>query len=318
MKLPEYMSPSSLKCFEGSQEEYYLRYMAENRPPRSPQTQPMSVGSAFDAYAKSYIHYALFGHFGKDNQYDFGTIFDEQVEPLWRDWAYEAGKQCFDVYKSSGALASMMLELKTAIGEPRFEFTIRGLISGQAGTVPLLGKPDIFFVNEEGARVILDWKVNGYCSQASPTPGYIQLLGKSHKKHGMCHDKCVIDTHKGLQINAAYPLEKFSPLWAGQLATYAWLLGEDVGSEQLVSGIDQITKSAKGHLLVTRHRAIISASHQFELLGRYCYAWGCITGGHFFKGMTHLESQKHCQFLDKKAETLCETDPFSKFLNACR
>lgn len=318
MRLPEYMSPSSLKCFEDNQEEYYLRYMVESRPPRTPQTKPMSVGSAFDAYAKSYIHYALFGHFGKDNQYAFDTIFEEQVEPHWRDWAYEAGKICFDVYKLSGALASMMMELRTSIGEPRFEFTIRGLISGKAGTVPLLGKPDIFFVNDQGARVILDWKVNGYCSQASPTPGYIQLLGKTHKKHGMCHDKCVVGAHNGININVAYPLEKFSSLWAGQLATYAWLLGEDVGSEQLVSGIDQITKSAKGHLIITRHRAIISSSHQFELLGRYCYAWDCVTGGHFFKGLSHLDSLEKCKFLDKKAEVLSSDDPFSKFVNACR
>ncbi len=318
MRLPAYMSPSSLKCFEDDQDEYYLRYLAENRPPRTPQTQPMSVGSAFDAYAKSYIHYALFGHYGKDNAYEFTTIFEEQVEKHHRDWAHEAGKICFDTYKSSGALASMMMELKTAVGEPRFEFSIKGLIRGDAGTVPLLGKPDIFFTNDQGARVILDWKVNGYCSSASPTPGYIQLLGRTHKNHGLPHKKCITDIHKGIQINAAYKLEEFSTLWAAQLATYAWLLGEQVGSEQLISGIDQITRSGKGHLIITRHRAIISSQYQFELLGRYCYAWDCVTGGHFFKGKTHLESLNHCKFLDKKAEGLCGDDPFSRFLSQNR
>ncbi len=318
MRTPAYMSPSSLKCFEDSQEEYYLRYLADNRPPRQAQTQPMSVGSAFDAYCKAYIYQALFGNFGPEGQYEFSVIFDEQVEAHNRDWAFEAGKHCFDVYKQSGALASMMMELKTSVGDPRFEFTIQGLVSGEAGSVPLLGKPDIFFINNEGARVILDWKVNGYCSQASPTPGYIQLLGKGHRKHGMCHDKCVPELHKGLQINGAYPLEEFSPLWAGQLATYAWLLGEAVGSESLISGIDQITKSGKGQIIIARHRAIISAQHQFELLSRYCYAWTCITGDHFFKDRSPEESVKHCRYLDKKADSLAGDDPFSKFLNACR
>ena len=316
MRIPTYMSPTSLKTFESNTEEYYLRYLAEDRPARPPQTKPMSVGSAFDAKVKSYIHYALYGHYGDDDKYKFENIFEQQVEEHNQDWAYVAGQIVFDRYKSVGALADLMLELKTAIGEARFEFDIQGLVSGEAGTVPLLGKPDIFFINDQGARVILDWKVNGYCSQASPTKGYVRAFGG--RRNGMAHPHCVTEDHLGIQINGAYNLEQCSAMWADQLATYAWLLGETVGSEQLVSGLDQITKSGKGELVVTKHRSIIGQQHQFELLGRYCYAWGCITGGHFFKDRPLADSLAHCKYLDKKAKALAGGDQFSRFLNAVR
>ena len=52
MRTPKYISPSALKLFEKNPTEYYLKYLADAHPPRSPQTQPMSVGSAFDAFVK--------------------------------------------------------------------------------------------------------------------------------------------------------------------------------------------------------------------------------------------------------------------------
>jgi len=76
MRIPAYLSPSALGVFEKDREQYYLKYLADNRPPRMPQTEPMAVGSAFDAFVKSYLHHSLFGNHGKDNQYELNTIFE--------------------------------------------------------------------------------------------------------------------------------------------------------------------------------------------------------------------------------------------------
>lgn len=76
----------------------------------------------------------------------------------------------FECYLKSGALSNMMIELNRAAGEPRFEFSIQGTVSGEVGEIPLLGRPDIFFINDQGARVIWDWKVNGFTEILSDLP----------------------------------------------------------------------------------------------------------------------------------------------------
>ena len=177
MRTPEYLSPTSLKKFEGNPDDAYLTYLADHKPPRLPQTLPMSVGSAFDAYVKSYLHNALFGNYGAGDAYARDAIFEKQVEAHNRDWAKLAGEHVFKDYLACGALSDLMLELSTAVNQPRFEFEIKGPIETRIGGIPMLGKPDVFFINSEGARVVYDWKVNGYCSNSptSPMPGYVMV-----------------------------------------------------------------------------------------------------------------------------------------------
>ena len=38
-----------------------MRYLADKAAPRLPQEPPMAVGSAFDAYVKSQLSWALYG-----------------------------------------------------------------------------------------------------------------------------------------------------------------------------------------------------------------------------------------------------------------
>ena len=59
MREIKYLSPSSISTFFDDRTEFYLKYCAENRPPRMKQTQPMSVGSAFDAFVKNHLVYSL-------------------------------------------------------------------------------------------------------------------------------------------------------------------------------------------------------------------------------------------------------------------
>src|SRR5436190_14893856 len=129
MRKIEYLSPSSIDKFEQDQEAFYVRYLSEHRLPDDPQTQPMSIGSAFDAYCKSYIHERLFGK-GNDPKYQFENIFEAQVQAHLRDWAIIHGKYAFESYQKSGALADLMLELQHAINVPKFEIEVKGVISG--------------------------------------------------------------------------------------------------------------------------------------------------------------------------------------------
>jgi len=157
MRQPKYLSPSSLACFYNDRTAYYLRYLADNRPPREKQTKPMAVGSAFDAYVKAHLEKCLFG------KELFEELFESQVEEHNRDWAREAGKHVFDAYRVSGALKDLLIELQQSKEPPVFEGTINEEVNG----VPLLGKPDVFFINKYDAHIIFDWKVNRQCRKTS-------------------------------------------------------------------------------------------------------------------------------------------------------
>lgn len=297
MRIPKYLSPTSISLWQKDEELFYQRYLSENKLPREPQTQPMSIGSAFDAFCKSYLHESLFGK-GVDPQYSKEAIFEEQVQEHNRDWAWENGEFVFNAYKNAGCLSDLMLELSDAVGDPRFEFTIQDTVTTNIGEIPLLGKPDIFFINSEGARVILDWKVNGYCANSlkSPMKGYINLreLGKPSKMHKDCH---LLKVH-GMFINVAMNLEDGDKSWADQLAIYSWLLGEPFGSSSMITGIDQIC-GPKDRLRFANHRLRIGVDYQFELLALIEQLWETIQSGHIFQDMLKDESAARCALLDE-------------------
>lgn len=335
MRMPKYLSPSSLKTFEKDRVEFYLKYLAEDRSERPPQTLPMSVGSAFDAYVKSHIHHRLCGNYGANNEYELDVLFEAQVEPQNRDWARVAGEYTFKRYSWCGALADMMIELNKSVNQPRFEFNIEGVVDSKIGNIPLLGKPDIFFMNAVGARVIWDWKVNGYCADksTSPTKGYTKCRDAwdVHKEQrsasrgaGKAHKDCVLKDHLGIMINGATRMEDCNAEWADQLAIYSWLLGEPIGSENLIVGIDQIVGCGDNDpnppfLRVASHRTIISADYQFTLLERLTMVWHAICSGHIFGDLTREENDKKIADLDARAKMLSDSnDPMAQFLNSER
>lgn len=297
MRIPEYLSPTSISLWQKDEELFYQRYLSEHKLPREPQTQPMSIGSAFDAFCKSYLHENLFGK-GADARYSKEAIFEEQVQEHNRDWAWENGEYVFGEYKRAGCLADLMLELATSVNAPRFEFTIKDTVTTSIGEIPLLGKPDIFFINDKGARVILDWKVNGYCAKSlkSPMKGYVKLreYGKEPKMHKDCCPMVV----NGVLINVAMNLEDGDKSWADQLAIYSWLLGEPFGSTSMITGIDQIC-GPKDRLRFANHRLRIGADYQFELLALIQQLWEIINSKHIFRMMLPEESVARCELLDQ-------------------
>src|SRR4051812_6811821 len=97
MREVKYLSYSGMSLYYKDPEAFYVRYLSENRPPREPQNAPMAVGSAFDAYVKSYLYARLVGK--GDPKHEFEFMFESQVEKQCRDVARVDGKAVFEFYK---------------------------------------------------------------------------------------------------------------------------------------------------------------------------------------------------------------------------
>lgn len=107
MRQQSYLSHSALQLWDANRSEYYLKYLSDARTPREPQTQPMCVGSAFDAFVKAALHHSLFAH-DKNGEFALETIFESQVESHNRDFAYPAGEYIFKCYCLSGRYAELL------------------------------------------------------------------------------------------------------------------------------------------------------------------------------------------------------------------
>jgi len=310
MRIPSYLSHSSLTTWGKDREEFYIKYLAETRAPRIAQENYMSIGSAFDAYAKSALHERLFGR-GADPQFEFDTIFTSQVEEHNRDFALEAGKYVFDCYILTGAYDELLEMLQKSKETPRFEFDVKGLIND----IPVVGKPDCRFVHECGVHVILDWKVKGFCSKyaASPSKNYRlcrDAYGTPHKpsrSHNTAHKSYVPYDHNGFEINKLY-MEAGNEPYADQTCLYGWLLGEKIGDEEVVCCIDEIVSkpmpAGKPLLRVAHHRARVSYAHQMTILNRMTECWEAITSGWIFRDLSREDNDAKCRHLEKKVIAL--------------
>jgi hypothetical protein len=313
------------------QEEWYSRYAAENKPPQMKQTQPMSVGSAFDAEIKCYYCQTL-GLELKDDKgcviptHNSDTLFEIQVEEQNRDWARAAGKEVFEFYKKCGACADLLLMLETScrLGyQPRLEFSLmRSMrdITGKADKVTdngewnrvdkvtgvtlhgsglyLLGRPDLHFkmADSEGRLhgIVLDWKINGFCSErtTSPAKGYLRCRPGGNRHKEAWGMKHV----SGIEVNAAHPLELVSEEWAVQLSTYGFLLGEQIGGD-FVTIIHQFC----GPRTVPRfaeHVTTVTPTFQLGVIVRYKALWEIINSGYIFRDVSEEKSHARQEMLD--------------------
>ena len=308
MRMPKYLSPTSIKMFYGDRDAFYLQYLSNVKTVRPPQTLPMSVGSAFDAFVKSFLVERLVG---KRPEFEMNTIFEQQVEPHNRDQARVDGKLVFDMYNKLGALSDLLLDLEGCVGEPRFETSIEGYVSSVShavGDVPLLGKPDIYFITKSGARIIFDWKVNGFYSgyNMSPKPGYIRMRSSDSKENGKVHPKAVVMMDDGMKLSITHPLDTVEQEWAAQLSIYSWLLGQDVGSKFVVA-IDQIVcnKDMLGNRVfrIAQHRSRVTTEFQTALFEKANKAWYAIQAEHPFFELSKEENDIRCATLEAIAST---------------
>lgn len=313
MRKPQYLSPTSVGLFLERPQEFYLKYCAEARLPRMPQTPPMSIGSAFDARVKNWLIQRLKLPDPK-GEYTFQTLFDKQVEAHNREWALPASEWCFAQYKNSGALVDLLRELGLCDGLPQFEFAVTKNISTDIGDVPITGRPDIYFRLKGGRRVLLDWKVNGFCSNSptSPTPGYVICRDAWHTGHKQtrgnlqAHPDAYPQSVDGILLSHV-PLENADAKWATQLITYAWLLGEPVGEDDgLIIGIEQLVGQPRPSqeypdIRVASHRSFCTKGFQQSVLNMYRTCWDAIQRQHIFISMTHADSMRQQDQLERAA-----------------
>lgn len=292
----KYLSPSSIGIYENDQEEFYQQYISNNKKPRPPQLAVMSIGSAFDSYVKSDLFEKIYGRGHPDSsQFEFTTIFENQVEIQNRTWAREHGEHVFNVYKSSGAFKELLKELETG-SEVRFEFNVQGVIQG----VPLLGKPDCSYISSSGVPVVLDFKVNGYLSKAIAFPGYIKLRDSSGRDSGSHRDAYPMNEN-GLIINISQTLDTVRKDFAQQLSIYSWLLGHSVGGDFVV-GIEQVVCQPSGgkypEIKVATHRCRIGRAFQEDLMKRIILIWDIVNSEHFFREISLKDSVERCKMLE--------------------
>jgi hypothetical protein len=293
----------------------------------------MSVGSAFDAYIKSYIMERLFGTVPPD--FEMETLLRKQVSAENLEWAREAGAHVFRSYLKSGALADLMIDLQQADGEPQFEITVQGNVAHEThtGGVPFLGKPDMFFKHKEGAHIIYDWKVNGYCGKnpTSPKKGFVNVRdgwdekeAKPSRVRNQAHKSAQTMKINGITVNVAGYFEDVYAGWANQLSIYAWVLGEPVGSSFIV-GIDQLVAiprpaPSKPLIRVAAHRMRVSEKYQHKLLDSAANMWAIIQEGpsaiFVDEGLSPEDSIARCEVLDTYHEAFKDTgDPNDRWFN---
>lgn len=272
-----YLSPSSLNVWRTSRDEFYLKYLSPNKPPRLLQTQPMSVGSSLDAYVKAYLNQKVLG-----GPNIFDALFTEQVEPHNRDWALVNGAVVYRAYRDSGCLDILvqLLEKSTEIclTFPKYQSV---LYNG----VPLCGVPDLSF-RYSGIKILLDWKVNGYCSKNGAS------LKRGHFRHG----DCLPEYHDNLLINGINHLEEVEPKWAEQLSVYDWISG---GSD-FIGIIEQIAYGPKGPAFGS-HRCRVSQTFQTGLYTAFQSLWSIVQSSYIYRDLSVEASAEHCLTLDRRA-----------------
>jgi hypothetical protein len=319
MRTPEFLSPSSISTWLEDRDEFYLRYLTEDRPPRPHQTQPMAVGSAFDAYVKSDL-YARFVA-GGDPAYEFEALFEAQVEGQNRDWARENGLHVYESYKAVGAYDALARQIERSETPPRFEFEVKGEVEHDGRAVTLLGKPDLVFTLE-GQIIIRDWKVNGYCGRSpkSPEPGYVTIYGG--RSHGKPHPMATLKDVRGVTVNAGKGLEAVNLSWARQLSVYAWLLGAEVGGD-FVCGIEQIVSKpvagGKPEIRVAAHTYQVGKLFQIALYATAATIMDAIANDHIFTDVSFEEDKRRRKALDQMASAFDASNPMDAlFLQMAR
>lgn len=299
------LSPTAFQVFESNPDQFVCQYVLGF--PRMPQTQAMAIGSAFDCRVKGYLAEKLLGLTGEferlfyDHQPEGSTRMPQpSVEPQHQKWALDHGEQVFQKYLKSGAIANLLIELDKFQGVPTYEFNATGFLNFPDGyVVPIGGKPDWYFLNAEHAHVILDWKVTGYMSKASPKPGYIRLMTEAGRDMGF-HKNVVPYTHRGMLCGSGLSLKED---WKTQLTMYEWMIPGVVQEEvEWITGIEQLVFE---RLNQTEFRTMRAASYRITLPNDFRHAlklrlrraWEHIEAEHYFPAMSKNESDNRIRML---------------------
>lgn len=303
-----YISPSSLSRFYRDPVDFYLHYVSPNRAPREPQTKPMAVGQAFDTWIKDWLAVRFdVVSAGKSSP------FDDAPDGWTVDEVMADGKIIFDQYQVAGCLRSLCKLIEKVGGRIIMEDAVNGVVPSTG--IPVLGKPDLMLYNQDaGLLVTLDYKVNGFYSQASPKPGYQWVVDGWTNE--MPHSRGNMSTHKDYwpeQLKVVGGVIEFNGWgnlaldWFDQLAIYSWCASQLIANGSAVSnvlvGVEQVcgvknTKFCRFASHLYRLLPIEKCTRQQDLVKRLDFMWKTLLSGHFFYEMTREESDARCRDLD--------------------
>lgn len=221
------------------------------------QGNPAAMGSAFDAFVKTWIAHKI----GLSNEPKL------QVEELLksvqipdtdsrRAEILRAGKNLAKLYMELGLVDRLLKENVSDL-----ELHIFEIFHG----VRILGLPDGVITQSDGIKVPLDWKVRGYGSKHgySPTQGYTTYIS---------NDGTVKDWHS----KRGDPLENLNDRWAIQMAIYFWLLnpgkmrpGNFIDAP---CAIEEATYGRK-NIVFTQIRTVVSAAFQETIWEKMKRCW---------------------------------------------
>lgn len=263
-RMPEYLSPSSLRELEGDPIRFYLQRCApeEFTPPRAGQTLPMAVGTCFDALVKVMLARSV----GCPCP-TLAELVKNVEDPALLEPAMAKAQELLDAYVLSGAFTLLieegLAEVNLSPGKTVVPGSQRLLMGRQMGGVPLLGYPDALIRRKDGSAVILDWKCT---SAGSPHPGWTRYLDvrEPMSKYRPPHER------------SGELMDTLNPEWAMQLATYSWLTRPGVGHGETFRdvdvAIDQVVYGAAS-IRIAQYRTRVSGEYQLGLKLRYQLAW---------------------------------------------
>ncbi len=177
-KKREFLSPSCINSFYSNVEDWYKSYIMN--VPRMKQTPAMGLGSAFDAFVKWEICQAVSDVIFPYKSFD--ECYDDQVAPHLN--LKETAEKVFCGYVDAGMLKRVLRNKHGKL----IQATMEVLITAKVGHNDIIvgGYPDFLGLYEDGTKIILDWKVNGYYSgrrvSTGKMPTYItgDLTGREH------------------------------------------------------------------------------------------------------------------------------------------
>lgn len=278
----KYLSPTSLRQFETDPDEFVCQRVLRMR--KFKQTEPMAIGSYFDEKIKHH----LIDYFNLPAA-EMSSI--ETMTPLVK----ERGELAYDAYLNSTGYNRLIQLLEEAdtidlVGDCQVE------IAG----IPTRGKTDLAFTY--GPRIyVLDWKVNGFASSASPVMGYV---GHPKFSHALNQD--------GVAYNYEKPLVRRKPEWIDQLSIYN--LQFDENRTKFIGMIDQLVLKKNGQPVVAQHREKIEQDQIDKIKTRLQTAWRYIQREHYFPLLSKEESDARVEKLNSQNALLEGERPHKSYI----
>lgn len=290
------LSPTALNWFEKDIDKFILYYVLGAK--REPQNRAMAMGSAFDARVKGEMEHDLLGI---PNRWE--KLFEDQVDAPLRAFCLGRSLEVLEAYKRTGAYAAALRDLSGFQGTPRFEFDSAGILEINGLKIPIYGKPD-GFVELLECLLVLDWKLNGFMSQASPAKGYISLRSEDGHNAGSHKDVMGVQRY-GLKVCLGDHLRED---WKTQLCMYQWMIHPEP-HKPWVASIEQLAYR-NGSLRVATHRTIINQDFADALAQRVYKAWYAVVNEHYYADLSKEES-------DEAVRRLRDLDDLDKWAILC-